>query len=203
MDHILSLCLSWFAWSLFHMFLFLYICFFFYWLSILTALFSPPILHISTHSFCFLITPPISLLFQNSHCCFLVFPSSISQRQRIWFAFLTYLYLWVEYVVFSCPILDKLAIAGWRYKTHPPRAVFCHGFWTQEKWCHNQLVMFATSVSSLKTREEALLHVFTLSAELPTLYRNYSFAYFPQKTVSPSRAGTILDPLLNSPCLVA
>lgn len=84
-----------------------------YRLPILTAFFSLPILHISTYSFCFLITPPIiSLLFQNFHCCFLVFPSSVSQRQRIWSAFLIYLYLWVKCVLFSRPILDELTITG-------------------------------------------------------------------------------------------
>lgn len=173
------------------------------YLPILTALFSPPILHISTHSFCFLITPPISLLFQNSHCCFLVFPSSVSQRQRIWFAFLIYLYLCVEYVLFSCPILDKLAIAGWRYKTHPPRAVFCQGFWTQKKCCHNQLVMSATSVKLFKNKGRSSSSCVYLKCRTSHTVLWLFICLLPSETVSPSRAGTILDPLLNSPCLVA
>lgn len=88
---------------------FTYFCSFSYaLLSILAALFSPPVVLLSIHSFCFLETPPRFLLFQNFRCCFLVFPGSVSQRQKIWFAFLMYLYLWVEYVLFSCPIMDKL-----------------------------------------------------------------------------------------------
>ena len=138
------LCVSHDLPDLSHIFLLLFIC-----LSVLTALFSPPVVLLSVHSFCFLETPPRFLLFQNLCCCFLVFPRSISQRQKTWFAFLImYLYLWDEYVI----QLSNHGQIERRYKTHPPRAVLCQGFWTQKKWCHNQSVMSAMTISFLKAR---------------------------------------------------
>lgn len=70
-------------------------------------------------------------------------------------------------------------------------------------WCHNQLVMSVTCVSSLRAWEQGLLHVFTLSVELPTLFLNYLFVYLPQKTIRTARVETMLYPFLNCACLAS
>lgn len=84
------LCVSRSVWSLSYMFLLLSICL----TTNSNRFILSPVLHISAHSFCSLVTLPTPLLLQHSYCLlschFLV---HTSQRQRIWFAFLIYLYL--------------------------------------------------------------------------------------------------------------
>ena len=147
---------------------FTYFCSFSYaLLSILAALFSPPVVLLSIAS--------ASLKLLQGSFCFKTFVVVswyfLGQFPRDRKSDLPYVFVSMGWICVTQ--LSNHGQTGRRYKTHSSRAVLCQGFWTQKKWCHNQLVMSAMTVSFLKAREETLLSVFIWSAELPTLYYNF------------------------------